>query len=83
MTGGRSVSSIVVRFPDGTKEFRFPEKMLAEDDVIWHEGERFRVISVSTDDGNRAVAIVEPESTMGDTLRSEEGAIQLVSLDDR
>ncbi len=72
------MSSIVVRFPDGTKEFRFPEKMLAEGDVIWHDGERYRVISVSADDGRHAVVVVELESpTIGDTLMSEEGAIRL------
>jgi hypothetical protein len=43
------MASVVVRFPDGTKEFRFPETMLEENDVIWHAGERFHVVSVNTD----------------------------------
>ena len=76
------MASIVVRFPDGTKEFRFPEKMLEENDVIWHAGERYRVINVNTDGDERAVATVEPDSGVGDVLRSEEGAIRLTPLDD-
>ena len=76
------MASIVVRFPDGTKEFRFPETMLEENDVTWHAGERFRVISVQEDGGERAVLTVEPASGMGDVLRSEEGAIRLTPLDD-
>jgi len=76
------MASIVVRFPDGSKEFRFPEKMLEEGDVIWHDGERFRVVSVSADDDERAVVMVEPEAGLADTLRSEEGAVRLVPLAD-
>jgi len=70
------MSSIVVRFPDGSKEFRFPEKMLEEGDAIWHDGQRYRVISVSAD-GDQAAVVVELDSTLGDTLRSEEGAVRL------
>jgi hypothetical protein len=76
------MASIIVRFPDGTKEFRYPEQMLGENDVIWHAGERFRVISVQADDADRAVVTVEPDSGLGDTLRSEEGAIRLTLLDE-
>jgi len=73
--------SLVVRFPDGTKEFRYPAKPLEEGDIIWHDGERFRVISVGTDEGDRDFANVEPESKdLGDILRSEEGAIHLDAL---
>jgi hypothetical protein len=76
------MASIVVRFPDGTKEFRFPEKMLEENDAIWHAGERYRVISVQADDDDRAVVTVEPDSSLGDTFRSEEGAIRLDLFDE-
>jgi hypothetical protein len=76
------MSSIVVRFPDGTKEFRFPEKMLEEGDAVWHDGQRFRVVvSVSTDGADQAVVVVELDSGIADTLRSEEGAIRLVPID--
>ena len=77
------MSSMVVRFPDGSKEFRYPEKTLAEGDVVWHDGERFRVISVSTDEKDRAVVIVEADSGIGDMLRSEEGAVHLVEVNGR
>jgi hypothetical protein len=73
------MSSIVVRFPDGTREFRYPQKMLEEGDVIWHDGARYRVISVSTD-GDEAppFVVVEPESpSLDEKLQSEEGAIRL------
>jgi len=72
---------MVVRFPDGSKEFRYPEKMLVESDVVWHDGQRFRVISVNTDDQDRAVVIVEADSDdLGELLRSEEGAIHLAEI---
>lgn len=75
------MDSVVVRFPDGTREFRFPERELTEDDVVWHDGERYRVISVSSDDGNRPVVVVELISdTLLDKLESEEGAIRLVPI---
>jgi hypothetical protein len=32
------VRAIVVHFPDGTREFRYPAKPLEDGDVIWHEG---------------------------------------------
>lgn len=75
------MDSIVVRFPDGTKEFRFPEKELTVDDVIWHDGERYRVISISLDDENRPIVVVELISdSLLDKLQSEEGAIRLVPI---
>ena len=74
------MGSMVVRFPDGSKEFRYPEKMLVEGDAVWHDGERFRVVSVSTDEKDRAVVIVEADSGIGDVLRSEEGAVHLVEI---
>ena len=74
------MGSMVVRFPDGSKEFRYPEKVLVDGDVVWHDGERFRVVSVSTDENDRAVVIVEADSGIGDMLRSEEGAVHLVEI---
>jgi hypothetical protein len=69
---------LIIRFPDGNKEFRYPEKMLVEGDVIWHEGDRYNVISIATDGGGPAIAVVEPEPTsLGEALQSEEGAIRL------
>ena len=74
------MGSMVVRFPDGSKEFRYPEKVLVDGDVVWHDGERFRVVSVSADENDRAVVIVEADSGIGDMLRSEEGAVHLVEI---
>lgn len=75
------MDSVVVRFPDGSKEFRFPERELTADDVISHNGERYRVISVSSDDGNRPVIVVELISdALLDKLQSEEGAIRLLPI---
>jgi len=74
------MSSMVIRFPDGTKEFRYPEKPVQVDDTVWHDGARFRVVSVSSDDG-RDVVVVEPvPDGLVDELRSEEGAIRLVDI---
>jgi hypothetical protein len=76
------MSSMVVRFPDGSREFRFPEKALQEGDLIWHDGARYRVLRVTSDDAGRAVVTVEPQSDdLGDLLRSEEGSVRLVAIE--
>ena len=74
------MSSITVRFPDGTKEFRFPQQLPAEGDTVWHEGLRFRVISVQSTDDEHAVVIVEADSSFTDMLRSEQGGLVLEPL---
>jgi hypothetical protein len=72
--------AVIIRFPDGSKEFRFSE--IVEGDVIWHDGARYSVLSVSVDGGGRPVAVVEPEATsLADVLQSEEGAIRLTALE--
>ena len=72
----------MVRFPDGTKEFRYPEKALEEGDVIWHDSKSYVVIHVSSDGAGRALVTVEPEpEDLVDTLKSEKGAVQLVPAD--
>jgi hypothetical protein len=76
------MSSVVVHFPDGSREFRFPEEPLAEGAVIWHEGQRYRVIHVETDEHGNAVVTVERDSDdLGDMIDSERGAIQLVPVE--
>lgn len=76
------MSAVVVHFPDGSREFRFPAEPLKEGDVIWHEGERYHVIHVASDDPDRPVVTVELEpEDLGDTLGSERGGIALVPLD--
>jgi hypothetical protein len=76
----RRTVSLLIRFPDGTKEFRYPGKELVEGDVVWHDGEHYRVVTVTTDERDRVTATVEADSGLGDLLRSEEGAIHLDEL---
>jgi hypothetical protein len=77
------VPALIVRFPDGTREFRYPDRPLAVGNAIWHDGVRYHVVSVSEDDGgNQVTATVEPDpENLGDLLSSEEGALVLVSAD--
>jgi hypothetical protein len=76
------VRAIVVHFPDGTREFRYPAKPLEDGDVIWHEGQRYRVIHVATNHGNMSSITVELDSEdIGDLLGSERGGIVLVPAD--
>jgi hypothetical protein len=59
--GGKEkrVSSMVVNFPDGSKEFLYPSRELKEGDAVWHNGVRFRVLfdraerRAATDDDRR------------------------------
>ena len=73
-----NTGSVVVRFPDGSRDFRFPKDPLTEGDVIWHDGERYRVLHVASGDGAGPVVTVEIASDgLRDNLHSEEGAIRL------
>jgi hypothetical protein len=68
---------LVIRFPDGTKEYRYPEKMLAEGDIVRHNGDRYRVMSVSTDDGTTNIVVESESPNVSDTLKSERGAVAI------
>jgi hypothetical protein len=82
MSSEAEIRSIVVYFPDGTKEFRYPSRPIAEGDVIWHAGARYRVLSVVEEDGRPLTVTVEPDSDeLGDILRSEKGGLELVPID--
>jgi hypothetical protein len=73
------MSSISIRFPDGSREFRYPERPLAVGDVLHHDGERYRVLSVSNNEDGRDRATVELISEdLIDKLQSEEGGLRLV-----
>ena len=74
--------ALIVRFPDGTREFRYPDRPLEVGDAIVHDGVRYHVISVSEDaEGDQLTVTVERES-LGDLLGSEEGAAhELVPAD--
>jgi hypothetical protein len=68
---------VIVHFPDGSREFRYPSRVLERGDVIACDGERYRVVDVDGD-GDRHSVRVELDSTdLGDLLRSERGAIEL------
>ena len=70
-------SLVIVHFPDGSRQFRYPSRELDRGDVIAFNGERYRVVDV-TSDGDRHTVIVEPDSEdLVDLVRSERGAIEL------
>ncbi len=78
---GVDVVSITVRFPDGSREFRYPERALEEGDTVWHDGRRYRVVSVQTD-GEVSTVVVESDSgALVDELRSEEGGVRLEPME--
>lgn len=70
-------SLVIVHFPDGSREFRYPSRQLERGDVVSFNGDRYRVVDV-TSEGDRYSVIVEPDSDdLVDILRSERGAIEL------
>jgi len=75
--------ALIVRFPDGTREFRYPERPVEVGDAIWHDNVRYHVISVTEDaEGDQLTVTVEPDvESIGDLLGSEEGALVLVPAD--
>jgi len=75
--------ALIVRFPDGTREFRYLDRPLEVGDAIWHDNVRYHVVSVSQNgDGEQLTVTVEPDAeTIGDLLSSEEGALVLVPAD--
>jgi hypothetical protein len=76
------LSNVVVHFPDGSREFRYPPEPLVEGDIIWHDAQRYRVVHVGTDDEENPVVTVEPDpDDIGDVLSSERGGIRLVPVD--
>jgi hypothetical protein len=75
------MESLFIRFPDGTREFRMTERALGVGDRLRNGGHTWRVISVTSDVTGRTIVVVEPESpTVGETLRSEEGALVLEEI---
>ena len=72
--------ALIVRFPDGSREFRYPDRPVEVGDHIWHDNVRYHVVSASEDgDGEQLTVTVEPEAeSIGDLLGSEEGALVLV-----
>ena len=76
------MTSILIRFPDGTREFLYPSRELKEGDHIWHDGVRYRILSLVENDGRPMTANVEPVTDeLGELMRSEEGALALAPAD--
>ena len=74
--------ALIVRFPDGAKEFRYPGRPLEVGDAIWHNSTRYHVVSVEEANGEQLAVTVEPDAeSIGDLLTSEEGALVLVPVD--
>lgn len=72
------MSTIIIRFPDGTREYRYTGRDVQEGDVIWHDGQEWKVLAVISNDGRPQTATVELDSDdLIDTLRSEKGTIEL------
>ena len=75
------MSAIIVRFPDGDKEFRYPEKLPVQGDILWHDSEPYRVVSVIEEGTDRATVVVESASpSLADTLQSEAGGVVLEEI---
>jgi hypothetical protein len=74
------VPALIVRFPDGSREFRYPERPLEVGDAIWHDNVRYHVVSLSENgEGEQITVTVEPDpESIIDLLSSEEGALVLV-----
>ena len=72
--------ALIVRFPDGSREFRYPDRPVEVGGAIWHDNVRYHVVSVTEDgDGDQVTVTVEPDpESIGDLLSSEEGALVLV-----
>jgi hypothetical protein len=73
------VPALIVRFPDGSREFRYPDRPVEVGDAIWHDNVRYHVVSVTDDEeGDQLTVTVERDAeSIGDLLGSEEGALVL------
>jgi hypothetical protein len=70
-------SVVIVHFPDGNREFRYPSSMLERGDVLSYDGERYRVVDVMADGDRHSVRVELDSDDLGDLIRSERGAIEL------
>lgn len=77
------VPALIVRFPNGSREFRYPDRPLEVGDHLWHDNVRYHVVSVTEDaEGDQLTVTVEPDAeSLGDLLGSEQGALVLVPAD--
>ena len=71
------MSSVVIQFPDGSKEFRYPAETIEEGDRLWHDGEAFRVLAISDGAGGAQITVELDSTDLGDLLSSERGGVVL------
>ena len=75
------LGTIIIRFPDGAREYRYRARDVLEGDVSWHDGRQWKVLGVISNDGRPQAASVELDSDdLMNKLRSESGAIALGPL---
>lgn len=76
------MNRINILLPDGTRELRFPSTGITEGDVLYYDGDRYRVTGVS-EVGGRDTATVEPVPDDLDGLVSvDKGAIHVLPSDE-
>ena len=56
------MGTIVVRFPDGSREHRYTGRDVVEGDRAWHDGEHWRVLAVVSNERGQQTATVELDS---------------------
>lgn len=71
---------MVVQFPDGSREFRYPPQELKEGDRIWHDGKPFRVLAIASEERRLTVTVELESDELGDLLQSERGGVVLDEL---
>ena len=76
-----SSRSVIVHFPDGSREFRYPDQPLEEGDTIWHEGERYTVIRVAEDGSRSSVTVQQLDSDGAAGAAGSEDGIHLAPLE--
>lgn len=71
---------VIVYFPDGSRDFRYPTRALERGDVVGSNGDRYRVVDVMTDGDQQSVRVELDSDDLTDLLRSERGAIELEAV---
>ena len=68
---------VIVHFPDGSRDFRYPTRLPEHGDVIAWNGDRFHVVEVTADGDRHSVRVELDSDDVTDLLRSERGALEL------
>lgn len=54
-------STVVMHFPDGSREFRLPTQLPDVGDFVWRDGHRYRVARVDADQAGAPVVTLDGE----------------------